>query len=105
MHPTWSDSTLVFVETNHSVYLTDEDSSFALSIYLRIATTNVTALPVLIAEYAAVGLHNIQIQVEDHTILSMSLCVGVGQAVQTEDVALLSVLVDFGKSQFSSCFC
>lgn len=102
----WSDNTVVFVETLRTVHLVDEDSSFALSIYRHVCSgTSFTALPVVLAENAAFGLHDIQSQVEDHTVLSMSLYVGVGQAVQTEDVALLPVLVDFGKSQLSSCFC
>ena len=79
MHPTWSDNTTVFVEALHSMHLIDEDSSFALSIYLDVFPwTNVTALPVPLAENAAVGLHNIQSQVENLTIFTMSLYVGVG---------------------------
>jgi len=31
---TWSGNTVVLVETHHSVHPTDEDGSFALSIYL-----------------------------------------------------------------------
>jgi len=33
--------------------------------------TSLTGLPVLLAEYAAPGLHNIQSQVENHAILAL----------------------------------
>lgn len=32
---TWSDDTVVFVETHHSVHLADEDGGFTLSIHLQ----------------------------------------------------------------------
>ncbi len=64
--------------------------------------TSLAGLPFLPAENAAVGLNNIQSQVENNAVLSMFCHVHVGQAVQSEDVALLPVLVDLGESQSCS---
>jgi len=96
----WSDNTVVFVETDHSLNFVYVDGCFALSIYRCVlGGTSLTGLPVLPAENTAVGLYNIQGQVINHTSLSMLCHVDVGQAVQAEDVALLSVLVDTGEGQ------